>query len=487
MLIRKDGGTVRKLLLPALILGMACLLGMGIPGCKKKVRETKETKSTTEAKVTETRASRNEPEMAPDLEPGDGGKAPTEIRDKGGRTAATKDKGGRATKTKAPDEGRHGPEPAAAVGGRPRQERLANILTAGSFDDNLSPEAFQSFLRQAELNIYARHLVKHFRSLPLTVTVRGGDGRPVGEALVSIAAAPGRSVDLVTRTDGRAVFLASWDRLPADQDLAVTITPPDGSAAVHQTVPAGNTRCEVVLSGFRGRLPCNLDLGIVLDTTGSMKDELKFLKDEAEGIAREVRVRFPHVRTRYGLVVYRDENMGDEYVTRTFDFTPDLHKFRKNLAAQSAAGGGDLPEAMHRGLEEAAKLTWRDRDTARVLFLIADAPPHVQDGRATLKGVNALRRRAIAVYPVAASCPDADANGGTEFYMRTAALLTGSQYLFLTDDSGVGDAHAEPHIPFYQVQKLSKLLARMIACELSGQRIEPKRGDILRTVGQRAR
>ena len=70
--------------------------------------------------------------------------------------------------------------------------------------------------------------------------------------------------------------------------------------------------------------------------------------------------------------------------------------------------------------------------------------------------------------------------------MRTCALLTGGQFLFLTDDSGVGGSHAEPKIPYYQVERLEKLMVRMIAGELSGQRIEAGAADIIRTVGRKA-
>jgi hypothetical protein len=70
--------------------------------------------------------------------------------------------------------------------------------------------------------------------------------------------------------------------------------------------------------------------------------------------------------------------------------------------------------------------------------------------------------------------------------MRTAALLSGARYLFLTDDSGVGLPHAEPHIPFYRVERLDRLIIRMIASELAGRHLEPKPEEILRTVGEQA-
>jgi hypothetical protein len=98
----------------------------------------------------------------------------------------------------------------------------------------------------------------------------------------------------------------------------------------------------------------------------------------------------------------------------------------------------------------------------------------------TMNAVNGLRKQGVAVYPVACSGYKDEA----EFVLRSCALLTGAEFLFLTDDSGVGNAHAEPHIHFYHVQKLDKLMGRMIAGELSGKRIPPERADVLRTVGK---
>ncbi len=79
------------------------------------------------------------------------------------------------------------------------------------------------------------------------------------------------------------------------------------------------------------------------------------------------------------------------------------------------------------------------------------------------------------MYPVACSGYD----DHCEFVMRSCALLTGSQFLFLTDDSGVGAAHAEPMVPYYSVERLERLMIRMIAVELNGQRVNANPEDIL--------
>jgi hypothetical protein len=126
----------------------------------------------------------------------------------------------------------------------------------------------------------------------------------------------------------------------------------------------------VTLEDARGTLPDQLDIALVIDATGSMGDELEYLKVEIRDIAEAIEHHFPGVDQRFALVVYRDE--GDQYVTKTFDFTSNLDSFQRDLGGQSAGGGGDYPEAMDAALEATTKLSWRKGDTARVTFLVAE-------------------------------------------------------------------------------------------------------------------
>ncbi len=57
----------------------------------------------------------------------------------------------------------------------------------------------------------------------------------------------------------------------------------------------------------------------------------------------------------------------------------------------------------------------------------------------------------------------------------------------MTDDSGIGNPHAEPNIPGYDVERLNQLLVRMIASEIAGRRIAARPADILRSVGSAAK
>ena len=345
----------------------------------------------------------------------------------------------------------------------------SGTLTAGSFDDNLNPWVFDKFVDQVRSHPDLSQLASAFATQRTVLRVQDVHGHPVGNAQVEI---DGKK--MMTRSDGRVVWVQGWDSGRQGQGKAKIS---HGNA---NTTVSINNQIEqlVTLKDTQGTLPDRLDIALVIDATGSMGDELEFLKVEIRDIAEAIEHHFPGVDQRFALVVYRDN--GDQYTTRVFDFTGNLDRFQKDLSAQSANGGGDYPEAMDAAMEAAQKLSWRKGDTARVTFLVADAPPHSNDVDDTLDAIDGLRSKGVAVYPVASS----GVAGEAEFVMRAAAMLTGAQYLFLTDDSGVGNPHAEPHIPCYTVEQLAPLMVRAVRSELSGRRVEAEPQFSIRTVGQ---
>ncbi|KYG05922.1 hypothetical protein BE21_37810 [Sorangium cellulosum] len=221
-----------------------------------------------------------------------------------------------------------------------------------------------------------------------------------------------------------------------------------------------------------------LDVSLIIDTTGSMGDEITYLQTEFIALSESIFAKYPNAAQRWSLVVYKDTE--DDYVVRWFDFRDDPDEFQAKLAAQAAGGGGDFPEAPDMALSKAADLAWRTgNDTARLAFWVADAPHHDTNAGAMAEGIRALKDLGVHVYPVASSGVDEL----TEITMRSAAQLTGGRYLFLTDDSGVGGAHKEPTIPCYYVTKLDRAILRMVDIELSGVHREPASSEILRTGG----
>lgn len=216
-----------------------------------------------------------------------------------------------------------------------------------------------------------------------------------------------------------------------------------------------------------------LEIMFVVDTTGSMSDELSFLCDELAGIVSRVSSAVD-CNIRLGLVFYRDE--GDEYVTKKFDFTEvnstqGLNSVVQNIKAQDANGGGDTPEAVETALTEAVAADWNTNSKTKLLFHVLDAPYHDgQENQSTFaNSVKQAAEKGIRIIPVAAS--GLDTLG--QYIMRCAALLTGGTYTFLTDDSGIGNSHTLPDVGEFTVEYLSDLMVRLIKGYYTGTFEEP--------------
>jgi Mg-chelatase subunit ChlD len=139
------------------------------------------------------------------------------------------------------------------------------------------------------------------------------------------------------------------------------ITPPPG-APRHIVAPVGAKRVEVVF---------------VLDTTGSMGGLIHAAKEKIWSIASTLAQAQQAPEISMGLVAYRDR--GDAYVTQVVDLNRDLDSMYTKLMDFAADGGGDGPEAVNEALEAAInRLSWsQDQGTYKVVFLVGDAPPHM--------------------------------------------------------------------------------------------------------------
>src|ERR1700738_5410586 len=82
-----------------------------------------------------------------------------------------------------------------------------------------------------------------------------------------------------------------------------------------------------------------VEVAFVLDTTGSMGGLIEGAKRKIWSIATAIVDSNPDAEIRMGLVAYRD--IGDDYVTRTFDLTTDTQELYANLLEVRAHGGGD--------------------------------------------------------------------------------------------------------------------------------------------------
>ena len=293
------------------------------------------------------------------------------------------------------------------------------------------------------------------------------EGNPVRNAVVTLR--DGQDAELwEARTDvtGQAELFASmFGPQPGPYTIRVVT-----SAGTAETTLSASQGAELIELDVDAPAPAalSLDLMFVVDTTGSMSDELSYIQAELEDVIERVHAGLSQQLTvRLSTVFYRDE--GDAYVVRSFPFTTDVPTAIAALRDQSADGGGDTPEAVDRAMQVAIdQQAWNENSAAKLMFLVLDAPPHQEDA-AAMDRVRALTQRAAAkgirIVPVSASGIDKD----TEFLLRFMDVATGGTYTFLTDDSGIGGSHlaARPTIGDYEVELLNDLMVRIVTERLA--------------------
>jgi uncharacterized protein YegL len=208
-----------------------------------------------------------------------------------------------------------------------------------------------------------------------------------------------------------------------------------------------------VLANAKSRV----EVAFVLDTTGSMGGLIQAAKEKIWSIASTMASAQPAPEIRMGLVAYRDR--GDDYVTRVVDLSTDLDSIYATLMDFQAQGGGDGPESVNQALHDAVeKLSWsQDDQTYRVLFLVGDAPPHMdyQDDVKWPRTLKAARSRGIRVNSI-----QCGANPGTTREWRKIASL-GQGDFFQVEQAGGAVAIATPYD-----ERLAKLSEELDATRL---------------------
>lgn len=360
----------------------------------------------------------------------------------------------------------------------PQPQPQSGLLTAGEHDDLLNPELYAAYVNRSDLGQDIRVLPRVDTMRVVTVKVSDSNGQPIPFADVMVTCSDGNSITMATQADGTAVFFPGLDELSERVSVSAWKSGrriADARPVLVADAPGGQT--VGLTANQMATKASKLDLMLVIDTTGSMGDEIRYLQAELRSIVASIAAKHRDLDIRVGFVFYRDE--GDEYVTRTIAFDRDIGKAQGALAQQYATGGGDYPEAMDQALIRAVGQEWRP-DAVKSLLLVADAPPHDDKFGRTWQAAEAARAKRIHITPVAAS----GVADKAEYAMRAMAAATQSRYLFLTDDSGIGNPHAPPAIDCYLVTRLDALVRRVIDSQISGRRIEPEKQEVIRSVGQ---
>ena len=338
----------------------------------------------------------------------------------------------------------------------------AGVLTAAEWNDLANWEFWTNVMNNQEWN-NSFEVWKMDTSSRIAVRVKDSAGNPVVNLPVALYQNQSRLWAARTSVKGEA---NCWFGLfPKDIEPAenLTLMIGDQMQAGAPVISTGKGEEPLVWNEYVTSATApqeKADIAFIVDATGSMGDEIAFLKQDLLSILTTVQQSQAGVEISTGTVFYRDE--GDKYVTRYSQFTTDFSKTMDYIKEQHADGGGDLPEAVHTALETTLQhLSWNLDARSRLAFLILDAPAHY-DHQGVVESLHqslkAFAEQGIHIIPVLASNMDKT----SEFMCRYFAIVTDGTYVFLTDDSGVGESHLTPTVGQYTVEKLNDLLVRLI-------------------------
>ena len=347
-------------------------------------------------------------------------------------------------------------------------------LKAGEVNDNQRWNEYLQFTKDYDGHPVHRTNLADRR----IITVLDRDGNPVPNAIVAVSDNGKNLAEYLTYADGRTlIFPEALQNRPASGaggwwengqlDISVerdgftsetSIVPQEGENHTHSHT--------VTLDGkMTYGMSVPLDVLFLLDSTGSMADEIKQIKTTLASIAKRVSNLPANPDLRFGMVSYRDRD--DTYITRLHDFDGNVERFQKTIRGVRASGGNDYPESLNQALHEAVNdASWR-KNAIRLIFLIADAPPHLdypQDEDYAVEMARA-REKGIKIFSVASSGLDEQG----EYIFRQIAQQTMGNFLFILYRDGPQGKLDTPHsVEQFTVNNLDRLIVRLIEMELTG-------------------
>ena len=352
-------------------------------------------------------------------------------------------------------------------GGEVKPEQVilpSGMITAGAWNDNDYYDMWLSLFDQPD---YENGTTPKFYNFTIPsnswgynslnrvkVTVTSGENPVAGAEVVAFDEQGNKLFSAVSDAKGDAYLFVDA------QSGKITVTSGSGTGEAEFTKE--NREITVDLAEKAEKLNV-IEIMFVVDVTGSMGDEISFLKAELADVINRIALNNTDTIIKLAFLFYRDTN--DSVPFDYYDFTDvtyagGLAAQQEALNKQHAKGGGDYPEAVDEALEMAVNKQWSTGATTKLIFHVLDAPAH-NGAKYKEKLVNATKSAAekgIRLCPIICSGASTD----TEYTMREAAIYTGGTFIFVTDDSGIGGSHHDPQLPNVTVELLNSMLVRLV-------------------------
>jgi hypothetical protein len=326
-------------------------------------------------------------------------------------------------------------EPASAPNVTTPFTSHGGAVKAGEWDDNANYREFRHWLGTRPAAAAHPIDIRQRRF----IVVRDVAGLGIPGCRVVIEDDSDRRTELWTSASGRAILFPYAEGLSGQALTAKANC--GGGAKLRFSLIEPDSVVDLRVAGLRA-LPRerSIDVAFVLDSTGSMNEEIAAVKSTIQKVAESLRGSNVHIRM--GLVEFKDR--GDPFVTKIYPMSAELGSFARQVAGISASGGGDTPESVNEALHVAVhRLAWNERSLAKLAFLVGDAPPHLdyaQDYDYVLEAREAAHR-GIQIFTVAASGMDTLG----QVVWRQIAQYTGGTNMFVLrggagpQSTGAGD------------------------------------------------
>lgn len=349
-------------------------------------------------------------------------------------------------------------------------------LKAGFSDDNEQFNYFVKFLDQYKS-------VPHYELAigeRISVQVVDSEGRAVANADVSASAggkllAQGRSY-----SDG--VFALYPLELGRPDATSYTIEARAGGVSSRLEVARTGPR-KLIMTLPKARAvpaPLPVDVLFVLDTTGSMGEEIERLRSTIEIISANISALKPKPALRFGMVLYKDRE--DDYDTKVVPLTADLGKFQAALDGVAADGGGDEPEDLQSALHDAVGAINWNKDGIRLGFIVTDASTHLDYGQSYTYASAAREAKAKGIKLFSIGAGGLPIEG--EYVLRQVAQYSQGKYIFLTyGESGEASGGTEGSVSHhtgsnFATDKLEAIVIRFVREEIARQSDRPLEADV---------
>jgi Mg-chelatase subunit ChlD/TolB-like protein len=383
----------------------------------------------------------------------------------------------RSPKARGADKDAAGPAPefassddrdAAAVSRpEPRAVPSQSGLKAGYSDDNEQFNYFAKFIEQYKAVPHVDLAIGE----RIAIKVLDSEGRSVSNA--DLVAKAGGKVAASGKTYADGSFYLYPQEAGDAGVKAYEVTARYRGLSAEATVTRDGPRTvTLALEGKRAvPSPLPVDVLFVLDTTGSMGEEIERLRSTIEIISENITALKPKPSLRFGMVLYRDRE--DDYVTKVVPFTADLARFQKALDETVADGGGDEPEDLQSAMRDAVKSMKWNADGIRLGFIVTDASPQLDYGQSYTyaDAAREAKSRAIKFFSIGAGGLPLEG----EYPLRQIAQYTQGKYIFLTygekgESAGGKEGSVSHHTGSnFSTDKLEAIVIKFVRDEIARQ------------------